>query len=81
VRAALARLCAALGIGFSDRMLNWAAGPKHYDGVWAPHWYNAVHASTGFGTAEAPLPALTGAFARLSDRAMPFYERLKALAL
>ncbi len=23
-------------------------GPRPYDGVWAPHWYNAVHKSTGF---------------------------------
>ena len=51
----LQRLCRALAIPFTDRMLSWPAGPKPYDGVWAPHWYNAVHASTGFGEAEGDL--------------------------
>ena len=27
-----------------------AQGPKTFDGVWAPHWYNAVWQSTGFAT-------------------------------
>jgi Sulfotransferase domain len=78
---ALARLCAVLGIAYTDRMLSWPAGPKPYDGVWAPHWYNAVHASTGFGDAEAPKPTLTGDFARLADQAQPYYDRLAALRL
>jgi hypothetical protein len=76
----LNRFCAALGIAFTDRMLHWPAGPKPFDGVWAPHWYNAVHASTGFGAPEGPLPVLKDDFARLSDRAMPYYDRLKRYA-
>lgn len=72
----LGRLCTALGIGFTPKMLAWPAGPKPFDGAWAPHWYNAVHASTGFGTAEADLPVLTGAFARLAEAAMPAYQAL-----
>ena len=74
----LQRLCGALAIAYSDRMLHWSAGPKPYDGVWAPHWYNAVHASTGFDAAEGPLPALDGAFARLAEQALPHYQRLAA---
>jgi Sulfotransferase domain len=80
-RAALTRLCAALGLPFSDAMLCWPAGPKPQDGVWAPHWYNAVHRSTGFDAPEGPLPDLPPAFQRLADQAMPFYDRLAALAL
>jgi hypothetical protein len=80
-RGALTRLCAALGIPFTDAMLAWPPGPKPHDGVWAPHWYNAVHASTGFGNPEGPLPALDAAGQRLVDQAMPHYDRLAALAI
>lgn len=41
-------LCDWAGIPFSDRMLSWPAGPRDSDGVWAPHWYDAVWRSTGF---------------------------------
>ena len=75
-RATLTRLCAALGIPFRDQMLNWPPGPKPYDGVWAPHWYDQVWQSTGFGGAEGDLPALSAEFQRLSDAAMSYYEHL-----
>ena len=75
-RAALTRLCAALGIPFTERMLSWPAGPKPYDGVWASHWYGEVHKSTGFGAPEADLPPLPGEFQTLSDAAMPHFEHL-----
>jgi Sulfotransferase domain len=77
----LTRLCAALGIPFVDSMLRWDAGSKPYDGVWAPHWYNAVHASTGFDEPEGPLPHLSADFQRLVDQALPHYERLQAFRL
>ena len=41
-------LCDWLGIAFTARMLSWPPGPRASDGVWAPHWYAAVWASTGF---------------------------------
>lgn len=74
---ALSGLCARLGIPFHDSMLQWPAGPKPFDGVWAPHWYGAVHQSTGFEAAEGPLPNLTGAAAELVDAALPYYQRLE----
>lgn len=80
-REVLGALCAALGIPFAEGMLRWPAGPKPYDGAWAPHWYNAVHASTGFDEPEGDLPALTGDYARLADQALPYYEKLRAFAL
>lgn len=80
-RDALGKLCAALGIPFTERMLSWPAGPKPFDGVWAPHWYNAVHASTGFGEPEGPLPELKGEAARLVDLALPHYDRLARQSL
>jgi hypothetical protein len=73
---ALSRLCAALGIPFTDAMLRWPVGPKPYDGVWAPHWYNAVHKSSGFEDPEGDLPDLPSDYAKLAEQAMPHYERL-----
>lgn len=75
-RAALGRLCAALNIPFLTAMLHWQAGPKSYDGIWAPHWYNAVHLSTGFDVPEGALPHLSSADQALAEQALPFYEKL-----
>ncbi|MCB6178008.1 HAD family hydrolase [Rhodobacter sp. Har01] len=69
-------LCGRLGIPFTDRMLSWPAGPKPYDGIWAPHWYGAVHASTGFEDPEGGLPDLAAEHARLAEAALPYYETL-----
>ncbi len=75
-RESLRNLCDKLGIPYTDNMLSWPAGPKPYDGVWAPHWYNAVHASTGFDDPEGPLPALSAEYQSLADAALPYYDRL-----
>ena len=78
--AMLRRICALAGIGFDPAMLAWPAGPKPWDGAWAPHWYDAVHRSTGFAPPEAALPSLEGPAARLCAAAMPSWEELKARA-
>jgi hypothetical protein len=44
----LRRLCEALGVEFSDRMLHWPAGPRDTDGIWAKYWYKEVVKTTGF---------------------------------
>ena len=75
-RKSLVKLCEALGIPFTDRMLDWPTGPKPYDGIWAAHWYGAVHKSTGFEEPEGPLPNLTKENNRLMDFALRHYERL-----
>ena len=76
-RGVLSSLCVALGIPFDAAMLAWPAGPRPSDGVWAPAWYNAVWASTGFSPPETrPLPRLEGALARIADAARPVYEQL-----
>jgi hypothetical protein len=79
--AHLRALCAWLGIDFSDRMLHWPAGPRASDGVWAPHWYANVLASTGF---QPPTPrafTLGGEAAEVAEQCRPHYERLYALRM
>jgi hypothetical protein len=78
---ALTRLCAALSIPYTDRMLHWPPGGNPADGVWAPHWYGAVHRSTGFEDPEGPLPSLPPAYAALADSALPFYDHLAQFRL
>jgi hypothetical protein len=80
-RGMLARLCAALDLPFDPAMLSWPKGGHPSDGVWAPHWYGAVHASTGFAPAEGPPPTLTGAAGDLVAQALPHYHRLEGLKL
>lgn len=72
----LSRLCAALGIAWTDAMLHWPAGPRETDGVWAPHWYGRVLASTGFDGREGALPVLHGEAERVRDECRPHYEFL-----
>jgi hypothetical protein len=74
----LRKLCAALGIAFTTAMLSWAPGFRDTDGIWAPHWYDAVKDSTGFGPPRE-IPALSDPhLQRLEERALPIYERLAA---
>ena len=74
--AMLRKLCAAINIPFTRRMLHWPAGGNAADGIWASHWYAAVHRSTGFDGVDGPLPVLGGAFAELAAKALPYYLKL-----
>jgi sulfotransferase family protein len=78
----LGLLCSALGIEFDDAMLCWPTGPRDTDGVWAPHWYAGVEASTGFapyspGSGD-PLP---DRLRPLLERCRPYYDALAAYRL
>ncbi|HWG62573.1 MAG TPA: hypothetical protein VG253_12745 [Streptosporangiaceae bacterium] len=74
-------LCGALGIGFSPSMLAWPAGRRETDGVWGPHWYQAVWRSTGFAPYRHSPQRLPAPLAALDARCRPFYERLRAYRL
>ena len=79
-KVVLTALCEHLGLPFTDNMLEWPAGPIDEDGVWAPHWYHAVHQSTGF----APYVAKTEFPERLQpllDECQPWYDNLYAVAI
>lgn len=72
----LRKLCDALELEWVEAMLSWPKGGCAADGVWAPHWYAAVHGSTGFAGAEGPMPVLDGRLAELAEELMPHYEAL-----
>ena len=75
-RAMLTKLCEALGITFLPDMLSWAPGRRDTDGVWAPHWYAAVEASTGFEPwRPRPVKLPESQHALLSD-CRRWYEKL-----
>jgi hypothetical protein len=69
-------MCDHAGVEFTDRMLHWPAGPRDSDGVWAPHWYGAVLASTGFEPYRPRTVELTGAAFAAAEESRPHYERL-----
>lgn len=73
--AMLRALCAAISIDWDPAMLRWPEGPHPADGIWAPHWYNAVWASTGFGQ-PTPFRALSGKAQRIADACRPHYATL-----
>jgi hypothetical protein len=74
-RAALALLCAALDIPFTERMLHWPPGPRATDGAWAPAWYDSVERSAGFAQPRN-YPPLSGELMMIADTVRPHYEHL-----
>lgn len=77
--AMLGKLCEQLGVPWlPEQMLNWPAGRRDSDGVWAPHWYQSVEASTGFAPYRAREPQLSGEHLALARTMAPYYEALAA---
>jgi hypothetical protein len=71
----LEKLCEHLEIPFAKDMLSWPAGPRPEDGIWAPHWYHALHKSTGFSpyVEKTDFPAELGP---LLAECKPWYDHL-----
>ncbi len=74
-------LCEWLGIDFTDRMLRWPAGLRDSDGVWAPHWYDAVARSTGFEPWRPRSVELNEHDAAVAAACRPTYDALGARRL
>jgi hypothetical protein len=66
----LAELCRSMEIDFQETMLNWEAGPRPEDGIWAKHWYSNVHKSTGFEKQKT-------SSRKLPDELIPLFEKCK----
>ena len=73
-RKMLTKLCKSVGLKFDPKMLQWSAGGMACDGIWARHWYGAVHRSTGFDKPEGALPSLDGSLKSLAESALTTYE-------
>ncbi len=74
--ATLSRLCEVIGLNFDPAMLKWPVGPKPFDGVWAAHWYGAVHDSGGLiASKPTPLPEVPDHHALL-DEVLPLFKEL-----
>jgi hypothetical protein len=78
--AVLRQLCNALDLNFEQSMMHWPVGSRVEDGIWAKHWYQAVHKSTGFSSYQAKhhFPA---ALETLLNECRPWYDKLFALAI
>ena len=76
----LMQLCRHLRFDFDRAMLRWEPGPIAEDGIWAPHWYEAVHRSTGFASyvKKNYFPAELEA---LYEDCKPWYDKLFKHAL
>jgi hypothetical protein len=57
-------------------MLSWPPGPRDSDGVWAPYWYDAVLASTGFAPYRARTVHLSPHDAAVVEACRPAYAAL-----
>ena len=76
----LRQLCARIGVPFSERMLSWKPGARPEDGVWAPHWYAAVHESTGFAPYK-PKSGFPEPLLPLLEECAPWYDKLFTYAI
>lgn len=76
----LGRLCQHLGINYTSDMLTWPVGARPEDGIWAPHWYHALHKSSGFAPYIAKR-AFPGELQALLAECKPWYDKLFAHAI
>jgi len=77
----LRKLCFHIDLEFHPAMLSWSKGGHKDDGPWAPHWYQSVWESTGFGKAETSAAKVPEESKGLLEQAQPFYEMMSAYKL
>jgi Sulfotransferase domain len=77
----LEQLCHIIGIDFLPSMLYWEPGPKSFDGVWAPFWYDHVHQSTGFVRPAPGVRTIPEGLVSLCEESMAYYQKLLPFAI
>lgn len=80
-RRVLSQLCAQIGIPFEEQMLQWPAGPRAEDGIWAKYWYHNVHQSTGFEQYRDKNEPFRPRLLRLLAECQPHYTLLAEKAI
>ncbi|MDN4166846.1 sulfotransferase family protein [Cytophagales bacterium LB-30] len=74
-------LCQQIHLPFEKAMLHWPAGPKTYDGSWAPYWYANVHASTRFSPPDTKEIHLDSTSQAVLAQALPYYKNFQELSI
>lgn len=77
----LSALCNDLDIRFEESMLSWDSGPIPEDGIWAKHWYDNVHQSTGFKPYKPKKESFPDHLKPLYNECKPIYDKLLAHAI
>lgn len=80
-RELLGRLCDAVGVPFTDRMLHWPPGRRATDGIWATWWYAKVEQTTGFEPYRPKSVTVPDTLRRVLAECEPLYERLYGFRL
>lgn len=72
----LTGICGHIRIPFDETMLNWEAGARPEDGIWARHWYHNVHTSTGFQPYQPKEEPIPEGLEELFEESQRCYEKL-----
>lgn len=80
-KSQLKKLCQAIDIPFDTAMLHWAPGARPEDGSWAKYWYANIHQSSGFIPYKAKTAPFPEKLKPLLEECLPYYEKLKLLAI
>jgi hypothetical protein len=72
----LTLLCRELDLDFTRAMLAWDPGLRSTDGVWAPHWYDSVAKTTGFGTYPEKDDEVPASLRDVLDECEEYYQLL-----
>ena len=77
----LTTACRKIGIEVDSSMLSWPEGPIPEDGVWAKHWYENVHHSTGFRAYESKEKEVPERLKPLLAKCYEYYNELYRYAI
>lgn len=79
--AMLRLMCQSVGVPFDPAMLEWPAGPRETDGVWAKYWYGQVEQSTTFRPYQPKPDAIPPRLEGLYRECVDLYGRLEPYCL
>lgn len=77
----LKQICKYCQVEFQSSMLQWPAGGRDSDGVWAPWWYSNVVESTGFIEYTPKEITLDRTQQCIADRCEPYYQAMLELSI